>query len=151
MKDTVYKESRPAKIKVFLDTNILLDYLNFRSEEALAVEYIIDLCMRGTVECCAAAHSLTDIFYILRKDYSESDRIGIVLSLCDICQIQEISRQTIERAARSAYSDDLEDALQMQCAEDSNCDYLLTRDLRGFSRSPVRAMLPHDFVRELKL
>ena len=139
------------EMKIFLDTNILLDYLYFRGEEALTVEHIFDACIAGTVDCCIAAHSLTDMFYIIRKDFSSSDRKQIVLNLCSICDVQEISRQTIEKAISANYSDDLEDSLQMQCALESGSEILLTRDKSGFGKSPVKVMLPHELIKQLKL
>ena len=137
--------------RVFLDTNILLDYLYFRSEEALAVEYIFNVCMHDTLECCIAAHSLTNIFYIIRKDYPDTARKHIVLNLCAMCHVQEISGETIERAIGGNYTDDLEDALQIQCAVDSRSDYLLTRDTEGFDNSPVTIIAPHTLIHELNL
>ncbi len=137
--------------RVFLDTNILLDYLFFRSEEALAVEYLLNECRQSTVECVIAAHSLTDLFYIIRKDFTVEDRRTIVLSFCGMCRVQEISGSTIEHALDGGYTDDLEDALQIQCAIDSRSDYLLTRDLGGFTKSPVKVLAPHELIRELKL
>ena len=151
MKDITYNDTRHKATRVFLDTNILLDYMSFRSEEALAVEYLVDMCIRGTIECCIAAHSLTDLFYIIRKDYTESDRNQIILTMCDVCHVQEISRDTIKQAIAAGYSRDLEDALQMQCAVDSHADFLLTRDRNGFDKSPVKVLLPHELIHELKL
>ena len=90
------------------------------------------------------------IFYII-KDYTESDRNQIILTMCDICHVQEISRDAIKQAIVAGYSGDLEDALQMQCAVDSHADFLLTRDRNGFDKSPVKALLPHELIHELKL
>lgn len=137
--------------RVFLDTNILLDYLSFRSEEALAVEYLMNVYRQRSIECCIAAHSLPDIFYILRKDFTTADRRQIVLNFCGMCHVQEVSGETIERAIAGAYTDDLEDALQIQCAVDSKSDYILTRDISGFAGSPIKVYTPHVFIHELEL
>ena len=52
--------------KVFLDTNILMDYILFRGEEAPAAEYIFDSSLDLKLTLFIAAHSLTNIFYALR-------------------------------------------------------------------------------------
>ena len=146
------KDTTDRKVpRVFLDTNIILDYLYFRGEEALAAEYIFDVCVRGDIECWIAAHSLCNIFYIIRKDFSDAERNSIILNLNAICSVQPISGKTIETAIEAGWSNDLEDALQMQCAADCNADYLLTRDEKGFENSPVRTMLPHQLIHELQL
>ena len=42
---------------------------------------------------------------------------------------------------------DLEDALQLTCAEKSNLDYIITRDKEnGFKNSPVKTISPVDFL-----
>ena len=143
MKDTV--------ARIFLDTNILMDYLYFRGEEALAVEYIFNVCLNDSIECYIAAHSLTNLFYIIRKDFNVSDRKQIVLNFCAICHVQEVSGSTIEHAVAGNYTDDLEDALQIQCAIDSGSEFLLTRDTGGFTGSPVKVIAPHEFLNELGL
>lgn len=147
MKDT---EDRKIQ-RVFLDTNVLLDYLYFRGDEALATEYLFDACVRGGIECCIAAHSLCNMFYILRKDFSIKQRNMIVQNLCALCSVQPISGKIIEKAIESGYSPDLEDALQMQCAVECKADCLLTEDRKGFAKSPIKVMHAHELIRELGL
>jgi predicted nucleic acid-binding protein len=144
-------ESETRLPRIFLDTNVLLDYLYFRSEEALAVEYIFNVCMHDTLDCYIAAHSLTNLFYICRKDFSEAARKQIVLNFCAFCHVKEISGRIIESAIDGGYSDDLEDALQIQCAIESRSDYILTRDPDGFAKSPIPVLLPHTLIHKLKL
>ena len=137
--------------RIFLDTNILLDYLLFRSEEALAVEYLFNVCRQETIELYIAVHSLTNLFYIMRTDLSAAKRKQIVLNFAAMCHMQEISSDTIERAVAGAYSDDLEDALQIQCAIDCRADYVLTRDTEGFNNCPIKVLAPHLLIHELEL
>lgn len=140
-----------ARPRIFIDTNILLDYLYFKGEEALAAEYIFNVCAHDTVECCIAAHSLTNLFYIIRKDFSEAARKQIVLNFCAMCRVQEISAETIEKAIAGGLSDDLENALQVQCALDCGADFLVTRDADLFDQSPVPAIAPHSLIHKLAL
>ena len=43
---------------------------------------------------------------------------------------------------------DLEDGLQMQCAEAENIDYIITRDREnGFKNSPVKTINPEEFLK----
>ncbi len=145
------KSRKATAPRVFLDTNILLDYLYFRGEEALAAEYIFNVCANDSIECFIAAHSLTNLFYITRKDFSDAARKQIILNFCAMCHVQEISSDTVEKAIANGYSDDLEDALQIQCAVDCGADHLVTRDAGGFGKSPVKAIAPHSLIHELGL
>lgn len=137
--------------KVFLDTNILLDYILFRNDESLATEFIIDASLDLKVSLYIAAHSLTDIFYVLRKEFPVAERKQVISLLCSICNVVSISSDNITKAIDSGWTDDFEDALQIQCAVESDCDYFVTRDLELFKGSPVPAVLPHELVSGLSL
>ena len=137
--------------KVFLDTNILIDYLLFRGEEALAAEYLFDCSFYGKLTICIAPHSLTNIYYILRKEYSPEERNTIIHDLCDLFTVIPVSGDTIVKAVTSGYAADAEDALQIRCAVEGGCDYFLTRDRELFRNSPVKTLLPHELIHELSL
>ena len=137
--------------KVFLDTNILLDYILFRTNEALAIEYIVDSSMDLKLNLHIAAHSLTNLFYVLRKDFSAAERNTLLLNLCAICKVEPVSGGSIEKAIASGYASDLEDALQIQCAAECDCDYFITRDKDLFDKCPVKTLLPHELIAELSL
>ena len=137
--------------KVFLDTNILMDYILFRGEEAPAAEYIFDSSLDLKLTLFIAAHSLTNIFYALRKSFSVAERNQIILNFCALCTVQAVSSENIIKAIDSGYTSDLEDALQIQCAIESDCDYFITRDQELFESCPVRTLLPHELIHELSL
>ena len=137
--------------KAFLDTNILLDYILFRDDESLASEYIFDSSLDLKVELYIAAHSLTNLFYALRKDFPVAERRQVVMLLCSICNVVAISSDNITKAVHSDFTTDLEDALQIRCAIESNCDYFITRDKELFEKCPIRTLLPHELIRELSL
>lgn len=137
--------------KVFLDTNILMDYILFRGDEAPAAEYIFDSSLDLKLTLFIAAHSLTNIFYALRKSFSVAERNLIIRNLCALCTVQTVSAENIIKAIDSGYTSDLEDALQIQCAIESDCDYFITRDQELFESCPVRTLLPHELIHELSL
>ena len=146
MKNTADKAPR-----VFLDTNILMDYILFRGDEALAAEYIFDSSLDLKLSLHIAAHSLTNIFYALRKEFSVAERNQVVQLLCALCDVRPVSSENIIKAIDSGYTTNLEDALQIQCAVESDCDYFVTRDHDLFEKCPVRTLLPHELIRELSL
>ncbi|WP_178841804.1 hypothetical protein [uncultured Treponema sp.] len=42
---------------------------------------------------------------------------------------------------------DLEDGLQIRCAETNNLDYIITRNIKDFFNSPVPAIEPQKFIK----
>lgn len=114
--------------KVFLDTNVLLDYILDRGVYTVNAEQIIDSCLRGEIECCIAPHSLSNIFYILRRTHSVAERKFIIRNLIAICEVQSMDRAIIEHALDDERFDDFDDALQMACAEAWHADSVASRD-----------------------
>lgn len=55
------------ELRILIDTNIILDYLLERQPYEKPARAIIKFCQQKTIEGCVAAHSITNIFYILRK------------------------------------------------------------------------------------
>ena len=137
--------------KVFVDTNIVLDYLGERTGDLPACEILIEASLDNKVVLVIAAHSLTNMFYITRKSFPTAERLQMIRSICGICKTHPVSGTTIEKAIASGYSTDLEDALQIQCAIESDCDYFITRDKDLFEKCPIRILFPNELVRELSL
>ena len=52
---------------LLIDTNILIDVLCEREEFFLESKKVFDLCCSRKTKGIIAAHSITNIFYILRK------------------------------------------------------------------------------------
>jgi len=134
---------------VLIDTNILLDFLKNRGLDGLFAGKIIELCAKKTVSGFMAAHSISNAFYILRKDYSVKERKEMLLNLCSIIDIVGIDRQKIISSLLNEDFSDFEDCLQMECAKRMNADYIVTRDLADFANSLVPAILPDDFLKVL--
>ena len=131
--------------KVFLDTNVLLDYVLDRGEASVMVERIFEKCVQGEIECHIATHSVINMFYILRKQYSVRARKMILASLCDLCYVETIDEEKIRNVLAGVHND-IENHLQMLCAEAAGADFIVTRDIRGFKDSPIKALTPGDYL-----
>ena len=60
--------------RILIDTNILLDYLLTREPFYEEARGVILTCTEGEVKGCIAAHSISNMFYILRKDFDAEER-----------------------------------------------------------------------------
>lgn len=125
--------------KVFLDTNIILDYfMDDRGSYEVNAELLFDQCVRGEIECYVAPHTMSNVFYVLRKACSSDTRKMIISTLCKLCKVQPLDGDMIEQALKDNRFDDLEDALQMVCAEKCGADVFVTRDEKGFRQSNIK-------------
>jgi len=131
---------------VLIDTNIILDYLLTRQPFMDNADKVLNLCLQQKCNGYIAAHSVTNIFYILRKDFSVSQRKKMLIELCEFIEVAGIQKKQIIDALVNEDFDDLEDRLQVECAKMVNADYIVTRDIIDFSASPIPAILPEDFL-----
>ena len=59
--------------KILIDTNVLLDYLLEREPFFEDAKRVISSCTEGNTKGCIAAHSISNMFFILRKDYTAKE------------------------------------------------------------------------------
>lgn len=132
---------------VLIDTNVLLDFLLGREPYFSNADRIIKLCAEQKIQGFMAAHSIPNMFYILRKDMSEETRREVLLNLCDILAIEAIDSVKIIAALKDSAFMDLEDCLQSDCAGKIKADYIVTRNMKDFEISEIPAVLPEDFLK----
>jgi predicted nucleic acid-binding protein len=135
---------------VLIDTNIILDYLIFRDPYMDSAVTVFQYCFQRKCRGYVAAHSITNIFYILRRQFSSAERKKLLLGLCDFIEIAGVQKFQLVDALNNETFDDLEDCLQAECAKAVNADYIITRNIHDFSGSSVPAILPEDFLKKME-
>ncbi|WP_044975486.1 PIN domain-containing protein [Ruminococcus sp. HUN007] len=133
-------------MRVLIDTNILIDFYGKRPEYYDAAEKIIELCTKQNITGCIAAHSVTNAFYILRKDIPLEIRRNTLKDLCMIIEVIGIDSHKLISALSNSEFSDVEDCLQTECAKQFSADYIITRNIKDFEHSPVPAITPDEFL-----
>ncbi|MEE5991762.1 MAG: PIN domain-containing protein [Oscillospiraceae bacterium] len=136
-------------MKVLIDTNILLDYLTQREPYFQDVLQVVTAC-KGDLQGCIAAHSVSNIFYILRHDIPEQERRKLLIAMCQMFDVIGIDQQKLLSALHNQNFKDMEDCLQMECAVSFGADYIVTRNVKDFVKSSIPVVTPEEFVLILK-
>lgn len=131
--------------RILVDTNVLLDYLLTREPFYEEARGIVTSCVDGRIKGCIAAHSISNIFYILRKDYDIKERREVLLNLCSIFDVEGIDKDKLLAGLQNESFSDFEDCLQMECAKAYQAEYIVTRNIADYKTSEVKAVLPGDF------
>lgn len=132
---------------VLIDTNIIVDMLVKRQPYLEAAIKIVNLRTEKKIRGCLAAHTVSNLFYILRKEYSVTQRREILKALCRVFEISEINREKITKALENNQFEDFEDCLQDECAASLMADYIVTRNIKDFANSKVPAIQPEKFLK----
>lgn len=134
---------------VLVDTNIIIDALANREPYADNAKKILEKCAAREVTGILAAHSIPNMFYIFRKNYSQDERRFLLKNLCNIFKISDLNAKKILAALENEKFVDFEDCLQEKCAVESMADYIVTRNPADFANSRVKVILPEEFLKKL--
>ena len=134
-------------IKVFIDTNVILDVLLEREPFFSSSKEIWSLVERRKITGFISINSLTDIFYIARKHINSDGAHELVNKLLYVFDFVPLSKSTVKQAL-SLEIKDLEDALQVISARKALTDFLITRDIKGFmSVTDIKIITPEEFLK----
>jgi predicted nucleic acid-binding protein len=112
---------------------------------------ILRLCFQQKCKGYITAHSITNIFYILRKQFSASERKEMLIELCEFVEVAGIQKRQIIDALVDKDFDDLEDRLQVECAMSVDADYIVTRNIADFTVSAIPAILPEVLLQKMEV
>ena len=135
---------------ILIDTNIIIDALADREPYATDAKQIMEKCATREITGVLAAHSIPNLFYILRKEFSQEERRYLLKNLCKIFQVSELNEKRIIAALENEMFSDFEDGLQEECAVASMADYLITRNPSDFKHSRIKVILPNEFLRKMQ-
>ncbi len=136
-------------LRILIDTNVLLDYLLCRSPYEQAARKIIVACKQRQVSGCIAAHSISNMFFILRKVFSVEERRKLLFNICELFEVEGIDKTKIFNALADETFADFEDCLQKECAVAFRADYIVTRNCDDFKGSSIPCIEPAEFCKML--
>lgn len=134
--------------RIFIDTNVMLDFLGEREPFYEPIAKIATLAEQGYVTMVVSPISFATVNYFLSKFENakiarEKLRKSKVLS-----KICPIDGRTIEKGLNSSILD-FEDALQYFGAMESNCEIIITRNGKDFKKSVLPVMTATEFLSSL--
>lgn len=138
-------------MKILVDTNVIADFLMKREPHKTEARRIIALCSDKEIDGYIAAHTIPDLFYILRKDLPLPERRAMLLDMCNIFTVSSLDGTKLIAALRDEDFRDFEDCLQDQCAMSVGADYIVTRNVRDFANARTEAITPSNFIKILQI
>ena len=137
-------------MKIFLDTNIILDFLLKREPHYANAKKVFDMCLYK-IDGFVTPHSLIDIFYILseRSDAPIEYCRNTIQKLRTVLNVIEENDFRVHSAASNYEFSDFEDAMQYESALFTDVDYIITRNSKDFEKSAIPVLSPADFLLEI--
>ena len=138
-------DNRPS---VFIDTNIILDYIQKRPEGFNEAVIIFDLSAKEYINLMVSDLSIANMKYSTRKVIPLSEFYETILGIRELFTIVPVGENAVDRALEIK-TRDFEDALQYFSAEQAGADCVVTRNIKDFDfASTVETLEPIDFLKK---
>ena len=132
-------------MKLFIDTNVILDVLADREPFTDESAAIFSLIEKDVIAGYIAAHTATTVFYLLHKELGLKRAKRALMDLLKLVKIVPVDHDRLLQALAMNW-DDFEDAVQAACAAKVDADYLITRNREDFARADVTVRSPAELL-----
>ncbi len=132
-------------MRVFIDTNVLLDVLAEREGFYVDAMRVWTLAESGRIEAHVAAISFSNCYYIVRKHAGRPSAEKAVRLLRDVFRPVDLTGQVLNQAIDAGFAD-FEDALQFHSAVHAQSECIITRNPDHFPRTPLSVLSPAEFL-----
>lgn len=132
-------------MRVLFDTNVLMDVLLDRQPFADESAQVLDQVVRGVVTGLICASTVTTVFYLASKEAGKKDAMVQIRNLLGLYEIASVTRAVLD-AALTSKSPDFEDAVLAEAAHQAGAQAIITRNIKDFAHSPVRAYTPRQWL-----
>jgi predicted nucleic acid-binding protein len=133
--------------KVFLDTNVVLDFLLDRKPFSEYAAKIFELAETGKLELYLSSLSINNIYYVSRKIIGHQSSIQLIRELLEMAEILNTDKNAVLNALDSEFKD-FEDGLQHAVAISiDTIDIIFSQNIKDFKNSVLPVMTPEIFLR----
>ena len=130
---------------LLIDDNIILDVLLNRPDYVKDSAMIWKLCETEQMKGYVSTLTFANLVYIMRKQLDPEKIEDVFHKLNLIFEFADFSVSDLTHAADLNWKD-FEDAVQSVIAERIHADYIITRNVRDFSKSRVMAFTPPELL-----
>ena len=133
-------------MKILIDCDVLLDVMAGRKKFLADSARVLDACETGKIHGAVAWHTLANAYY-LADDGRKA--LKFFEDLLSFVEVASGDTEAARAAIRSGFPD-FEDALQSACAGKFGADYIVTRNVKDYKLSRIKAISPAEFMGKLE-
>lgn len=134
---------------IFMDTNVVIDFLADRQPFSHYAASLFDLSVDGKIRIYISAVSYNNIYYVLRQSLTNDATIKLLEELAEITEIADVTKSIIQQSLKIDFRD-YEDAIQYYCALSiPDIDFIVTRNTKDFKKSVLPVLTPAESIASL--
>ena len=134
--------------KLLIDTDIILDVLVKRDPFFAASANLWAQIEKGNIRAYLASHTITTLFYLIRKAKGRKLARDSIRDILSVFEISPVDKKGLLFALELNFSD-FEDAVQFAAAKQMNVDFIITRNIKHYSKSAIPVLTPDLFLATL--
>ncbi|MEO6130521.1 MAG: PIN domain-containing protein [Saprospiraceae bacterium] len=131
--------------KVFVDTDVILDFLLDRLPFADYASVLFSLSEEGKIRLFTSGLVFSNCYYVLRRIASHRKVMEKLNMLSAYVEVISMGSSTVKIALELGFKD-FEDALQNFAAKEAKLQILLTRNTKDYSSSDLSVMTPEVYL-----
>lgn len=136
-------------MNILIDTNVVLDVLLCRVPHNMESGKVIALSEKGKLNGFVSASSITDIYYVTRKELNDKKAtIDLLKKLLSVINVADVLSGNIYEILDLEWKD-FEDSLQYSVGKSILADYIITRNTKDFSHSSIPVLSPQEFLERI--
>ena len=134
-------------MKLLIDTDVLIDVALNRTPFAEAAARLLDEAQAQPGTAFMAWHSASNFYYMISSPRGKDAARDFIKDLLHFVGIAAVQTDDLTYAL-GLDMPDLEDAMQAAAAMACRADYIVTRNIEHYRKSPVRAITPDTWLRK---
>ncbi len=124
---------------ILLDTDVLIDIALDRRPHSGPASELLDRIEHGAEGAYIAWHSVSNLYYIVAPARGGVSARDFIVELTRFVAVATADTEAIRYAAELPM-EDFEDAMQVAAARACGARHIVTRNVRDYERSPIRAV-----------
>jgi predicted nucleic acid-binding protein len=132
--------------KVFVDTDIILDFLSIREPFYINAANLFSLADKGELQIFVSSLSFANLNYLLSKQYNTNEARKKLLKFKTLVSVLAVNEKTIELALASDFKD-FEVGIQYFSAIRKGLKIILTRNLKDFKTADIAVMTAEEYLK----
>ena len=135
--------------KVFIDADVILDFLLDREPFINEITEIIEVSVASEFALCVSSVALSNLHYIITRIENVRSANSKIRKILKLVKVENVGQSTVVKAMESDFKD-FEDGMQNYCAEEVNHKIIVTRNTKDYKTSNLAIMTPKEFLARLR-
>ena len=133
---------------ILLDTDVLIDVALDRRPHSGPASELLERIERCASSAYIAWHSISNLYYVVAPTRGGVSTRDFLVELTRFVAVATTDTESVRYAVELPMAD-FEDAMQVATARPCGARHIVTRNVRDYVRSPIRAIDPREALSRL--